>query len=140
MQQIVNALSFPAMTLWLRLYYAATLLFLLLDYFVGINVRVAFLENQPLLRGLYYLVLFACLALMLLRPGWAEVIGAVESLTLVIALIFNMALRVLVVSDEMLETGAGLVTSEEIINFLISGSIAYLSWITRIKSLKVSKI
>ena len=34
----------------LRIYYAATLLFVVLDYFLHINVRLAFLEAWPEMR------------------------------------------------------------------------------------------
>ena len=39
----------------LRIYYAATLLFVTLDYFMNINVRLAFLEAWPEMRALYCL-------------------------------------------------------------------------------------
>jgi len=53
----------------LRIYYAGTLLFIILDYFLNINVRLAFLEAWPEMRALYYLLLFVCLGLMILRPN-----------------------------------------------------------------------
>lgn len=55
----------------LRIYYAATLLFVILDYFLNINVRLAFLEAWPEMRAFYYLLLFVCLGLMFLQPGWS---------------------------------------------------------------------
>ena len=112
----------------LLFYYAATIIFLMLDYGFSVNVRVAALEAFPDLRTGYYLVIFACFGLMLWRPGWTMAIGAVESLATLVALIMNMALRSMIVTDRMLETGAGFITTAEIVNFLISGSIAYFSW------------
>ena len=109
-------------------YYAATVLFLMLDYGFGVNVRVAALAAFPGLRAAYYLVIFGCLGFMLWRPAWTTAIGVVESLATLIALIMTMALRSMVVSEHMLETGTGFVTVPEIINFLISGSVAYFSW------------
>ena len=116
-------------------YYAATVLFLLLDYVAGINVRVAFLETMPGLRAGYYGVLFVCLALMLWRPAWDNAIGTVESLATLIALIFHMATRSMIVTDAMLETGTGFVTMAEIANFVISGSVAYFAWTQGMRSL-----
>lgn len=110
------------------LYYAATIVFLMLDYGLSVNVRVAALEAYPGLRAGYYLVIFACFGLMLWRPAWATAIGVVESLATLVALILNMALRSMVVTERMLETGMGFVTTAEIVNFVISGSIAYFSW------------
>ena len=53
----------------LRIYYAATLLFVILDYFMNINVRLAFLEAWPEMRALYYLLCFVCFGLMIWRPN-----------------------------------------------------------------------
>jgi len=122
------------------LYYAATILFLLLDFVLGVNVRVAFLEPFPTARMAYYLVCFGLFALMLWRPGWTLVIATIESLVAVVALTFSMALRVMVVTDEMIETGVGFVTTEEIFNYLIVAGIAYFSWVRGTTSLKESKI
>jgi len=123
----------------LILYYLATLIFLLLDYWLGLNVRIAFLESWPVARLAYYLLCFACLALMVWRPAWSAVIAAVESLTAVVALTFSMAVRVMIVTDEMIDTGRGFVSMEEIVNYLIVGSIAYMSLLRHVQSLKVSK-
>ena len=122
------------------LYYAATILFLLLDFVLGVNVRVAFLEPFPTARIAYYLVCFGLFALMLWRPGWTLVISTIESLVAVVALTFSMALRVMVVTDEMIETGIGFVTTEEIFNYVIVAGIAYFSWVQGIKSLKEPKV
>lgn len=121
-------------------YYAATILFLILDFVLGVNVRVAFLEPFPTARIAYYLVCFGLFALMLWRPGWTLVIATIESLVAVVALTFSMALRVMIVTDEMIETGVGFVTTEEIFNYLIVGGIAYFSWVHGIKSLKEPKV
>lgn len=116
-------------------YYAGTALFLALDYGFGINVRVAFLETLPGFRAVYYGICFACLALMIWRPDWTTAIGVIESLATMIALIFNMALRSMIVTDAMLESGTGFVTMPEIFNFLIAGSVAYISWMRGLNAL-----
>ena len=110
-------------------YYAGTALFLSLDYGFGINVRIAFLEAAPGLRLAYYSGLFGCLALVLWRPTWSRLVGTVESLATLVALIVNMALRSMVITDAMLETGTGFMTIQEIVNFVIAGAAAYLSWL-----------
>ena len=116
-------------------YYAATALFVLLDYGLSVNVRVAFLEPFPVARLVYYLVCFACLALMLWRPAWATLIGTIESLVMLVALIFNMAVRVMVPTDAIFVENASYVTFQEIINFVIAGYIAYFSWVSGMKQL-----
>jgi hypothetical protein len=117
-------------------YYAGTALFLGLDYGLGINVRAAFLAGAPGLRLGFYAVLFACFALMLWRPNWATVIGGIESLATLIALIVNMALRSMIVTDAMLETGTGFVTMPEIVNFILVGGAAYVSYMQGVRALK----
>lgn len=110
-------------------YYLATLLFLILDYAFGINVRIAFLDTQPFARLAYYGVCLFCLALMIWRPGWTVFIATFETLVTMIALIFSMAMKTLLVSDSMLENGSPLVTTEEIVNFVLGGTAAYFAWI-----------
>lgn len=117
-------------------YYAATVVFLLLDYFAGVNVRVAFLESLPEARVAYYAICFACLALMIWRPSWTTLIATFESLVTIIALIFSMGMRVMVPTDAIFDENASFITYQEIINFMISGSMAYLSWIKGLKALQ----
>ena len=112
----------------LLLYYAATAVFLILDFAVGFNVRLSFLEPFPEARVAYYGICFFCLGIMIWRPAWTELIGAFESLVTLVALIFGMGMRTLVPTDRMLESAGGLVTPQEIINFVLAGSIAYVAW------------
>jgi hypothetical protein len=112
----------------LLVYYAATILFLVLDAGFGVNVRLAALDAYPGFRAFYYLAIFGCFGAMIWRPAWSTAIGVVESLVTLVALIINMALRSMIVTDAMLDSGAGFVTTAEIINFVISGSIGYFSW------------
>jgi hypothetical protein len=112
----------------LRVYYGATPIFLLLDYRLGLNIRIAGLEGYPVLKGGYYLVVMACFALMLLRPARSVAIGIVESLATLVTLIFGIALRSLLVSEQTLESGTNAPRLAEILNFLISGSVAWYAW------------
>ena len=112
----------------LLLYYAATIVFLVLDYGFNVNLRIAALDAFPALRGGYYLVIFGCLGLMLWRPAWATAIGVVESTVTLAALIINMWLRSAGFAHVAIEAGVTPVTVAEIVNFLLSGSIAYYAW------------
>lgn len=142
MQQIVTwsnpvkTASPPRSHRILVLYYAATIVFLILDVALGFNIRVAFLESLPMARIGYYGVCFACLGLMAWRPAWTVLISAFESLVTLSALIIGMAMRTLLMTDQVLETGTGFVTMAEIVNFLISGSVAYVAWIRGVSQLK----
>lgn len=112
----------------LRAYYAATILFLMLDYGAGLNVRIAGLEGFPQLKAGYYLILFACLGITLWRPGWATAVGVVESLATMVTLIFSVALRSMFLIAPEPGTGAGFAGVAELVNFLIVGSIAWYTW------------
>lgn len=116
-------------------YYAGTILFLVLDYGMGINVRVAFLESLPSARVAYYGICFVCLGLMIWRPAWATLVSTFESLVTLIALIFGMAVRVMVPSDAIFEENAAIITVQEIVNFVIAGSVAYFAWVKGLKEL-----
>ena len=107
----------------LQAYYAATIVFLLLDYGAGLNVRIAGLEGFPQLKAGYYLVIFACFGLTLWRPAWSTAVGVVESLATLVTLIFSVALRSMFISDQVLETGGAFISAPELVNFMISGSI-----------------
>jgi len=112
----------------LQAYYAATIVFLLLDYGFGLNLRIAGLEGFPELKAGYYLVIFGCFGLTLWRPAWSTAVGVVESLATLVTLIFSVALRSMFLGPQMAETGAGIVGVAEIANFLIAGSIAWFAW------------
>ena len=112
----------------LRIYYAATLVFVLLDYFLNINVRLAFLEAWPGMRALYYFLCFVCLGLMFWRPGWSLWIGTIESMLALSLLIITMGVRVMTMSEQMLRTGTGLVTISELMNFMIVGGAAWFAY------------
>lgn len=120
-------------------YYAATFVFLLLDYLGGVNVRVAFLDTLPTARMAYYGICFVCFGLMIWRPAWTTLIGTFESLLTMIALILGMAIRVMVPNDAIFEENATIVTGEQIINFIIAGSMAYFSWVKGLKELTSRK-
>lgn len=117
-------------------YYAATVVFLLLDYVAGINVRVAFLESLPGARMAYYAICFACLALMMWRPAWTTLIATFESLVTLIALILSMGIRVMVPTDAIFGENASFVTYQDIINFVIAGSVAYVAWVRGVRALQ----
>jgi hypothetical protein len=132
----MSAQGIPPISNLLRLYYAATAVFLLLDYALGINVRMAPLEAYPDWRALYYLFCFGCLGLMLWRPAWTDWIATLESLLTLSMLIISMGVRVMTVSDTLLSNGEGFITSEEIINFMISGGAAWIAYTRGIRAIQ----
>lgn len=115
-------------------YYGATALFLALDLGLGWNLRIAFLNDHDGWRLVYYGILFACLAAIVLRPGWTLLVSAVESLATMTALILGFGTRALG-AHAVLDGGMSPVTPEEVLNFVISGSAAYLSWTRSLRAL-----
>ena len=120
----------------LRLYYAGTAVFLLLDYLLGINVRLASLDTLPGWRAAYYMLCFGCLGLMVWRPEWTLWVATTESLITLSMLIISMGTRVLTYTDTMLGGGTGIVTREDIINFMIAGGVAWLGWMRGTMAIK----
>ena len=120
----------------LRIYYAATLAFVLLDYLLNVNIRLAFLEAWPAARALYYLLCFACLALIIWRPQWSLWIGTIESLLALSLLIVTMGVRVMTISEQMLRTGTGLVSMSEITNFIVVGGAAWVAYMRGVQQVK----
>ena len=116
-------------------YYAATLAFVALDVGFHINVRLSFLDAAPGWRAAYYALCFGCAGLMLRRPDLSVLIGGVEGIVTLAALIINLWARTLMIAPA--PGGAfGPVTLEEIVNFLISGAFAYLSWSRGLRALR----
>ena len=113
---------------WLIGYYWATILFVLLDFIVSLNIRAAFLEPWPMARAAYYAFCFVCLVLILRRPGWATAVVTVESLISLVALILGMSVRIMVPNDAIFEESVNVVTIQEIVNFVIVGTVAYIAW------------
>lgn len=59
-------------------YYLATPLFIVLDAFFGISLRIPFLDNAPVLKYIYYIMIF-CFGLLIRRwPDSAKLISFVE--------------------------------------------------------------
>lgn len=112
----------------LRIYYAATAVFIILDYIFDINVRLAFLEQAPAWRVVYYTVILCCLGLMVWQPKWTTLIATIESLMTLVFLILHMGIRATTVSDAVLSHGGTIVTMNEVLNFLISGTAAYIAY------------
>jgi hypothetical protein len=112
----------------LTLYFAATVIFLLLDSLLGINLRVAFLDACAGWRATYYLLCFACLVLIVGRPMLAARVATTESLIARAALIISVGVGVLSIPDALLDGGGVVLSAEEIVNFAIAGGAAWLGW------------
>lgn len=117
-------------------YYAITVVFMVLDYAGGINLRLSFLDAYPGWRLAYYLLCYLCFGLIWWRPAWGAGIGVAESLLTLSLIILSTAIRVLIVSDEMIESGRGLVTCRELVNVGMAFLIVYAAYIRNLQSLR----
>ena len=106
-------------------YYGRTFVFLVLDYAVGLNLRLTFLDGMPVGRALYYLVCLLCFVLIWRFPDWSVVVAVVESTVNLSALIIETGTRVLGITEVALEGGDPM-TVREIVNFLLAGGAAYV--------------
>ncbi len=124
----MNAQAVTTSGTLLRLYYMATAVFLVLDYLFGINIRLAALDAFPVWRAIYYVFCFVCLSLIWWRPLLSRWVGTIESLFTLVLLIVTMGVRVMTYSETILQTGEGFISSEEIINFVLAGGIAWIAY------------
>lgn len=120
----------------MQAYYAATVVFLLLDYLGGLNVRVAFLADAAGPRAGYYGFCLFCLVLMTWRPAWTAIVSAFESLVTLVSLIVATGTRAILVSDGMLQGTEPGISTAEIVNFLLAGGIAYVAWTRGLRALQ----
>ena len=65
-------------------------------------------------------------------------IGTVESLVTLVALILGVGIRVMVPNDAIFHENAAILSYQEIINFVLSGFVAYFAWTQGLKRLKGS--
>ena len=110
-----------------RIYYAATLLFLLLDLVLSLNIRLAFLEPWPYWRGVYYVACIGCFLLIAWRPAWSMLVMTAESLVTLIALILSMGVRAMSAAA-ILDDGGRFFSTEELVNFVLAGAAAWYGW------------
>lgn len=112
----------------IAVYYALTLLFVVLDFAFDFNVRLSFLEPWPQWRLPYYLFAAALFVVVWRFPAWSNIVAAGESIINLAALIISMASKVLLVDAVEFNDGRGAITLAELLNFALSGSIGYLAW------------
>ena len=75
-----------------RFYFYITPLFILLDYILGINVRVSALEAMPTYKNLYYGFCILCGACMYIIPRYSAVVALFESSINIMMLVLGVFL------------------------------------------------
>jgi hypothetical protein len=69
----------PPPALFVRAVYWSTPLFVALDFFYGVNLRIPFLDAMPGAKAIYYAAALACALAITARPRWTAAVGFAES-------------------------------------------------------------
>ena len=119
-------------------YLLATPLFAVLDYVAHENIRVAFLDGHPALRGVYYAIVLACGGVVLARPRLAPVVGVTESAANIAFLIIGVFVAYLGMLDDA--GGPGDITNpftqRAIVNLVISAAWGYASYANAVRRME----
>jgi hypothetical protein len=113
-----------------KLYYAITPLFILLDYFWGINIRVAILDSEPMYKGLYYGFCIFCGIMVYIVPWCSAIVALVESaiiLGMTILGVFMQYAQAILQVDDVLNADIqtiSIVGPPHVINLVLAGGIA----------------
>ncbi len=129
-----------------RWYFYITPLFILLDYFLGLNIRIAALDSAPMYKNFYYGFCVLCGISMFLLPRYSAVVTLFESIInfmmLVLAFFSRYMQTVTSLMDDVLSTDFKAVekslTAESITNFAIVGFFLILTFRTSIDTIAAS--
>jgi hypothetical protein len=113
-----------------HIYYLGTPLFLILDLFWKLNIRVAALEGHPGFRLGYYAVCCGCAFVTWRRPEWGRLVGFLESSANLLLLAVSFFLSYFGFLNA-LSDGAVVVprlTTLGLPNFLLAGTVWIISY------------
>jgi hypothetical protein len=118
-----------------RWYFYITPLFILLDYFWGVNVRVSALDSVPLYKNLYYGFCILCGICMYIVPRYSAVVALFESsinFMMVVLGIFVPYVQTILYMDDILNADfkamEASLNAQSIVNLLIVGSCVILTF------------
>lgn len=126
-----------------RFYYYATPLFILLDYFGGINVRVAILDSMPLYKNLYYGFCIVCGVGMFALPRLTPVVVLFESsinFIMIILTIYLPYIRFITQTDDILNADFPTVVGFStpcIVNIVLAGTMAVIGFRGSVQELQI---
>jgi hypothetical protein len=124
-----------------RLYYLVTPALILLDYFGGINVRVAVLDGMPVYKNLYYGFCVLCGVAVYFLPEYSAVVALFESpvnLLITILGIFLPYFERLKQFDDILSTNWSPVpdfNTQYVTNLLLAAGISVFAFLHANKAL-----
>jgi len=87
-----EAMDFDFKNSFARWYFYITPAFILLDYCLGLNIRVAALDSMPLYKNLYYGFCVLCGISMFIIPRYSAIVALFESIINSIMLVLSIYL------------------------------------------------
>jgi len=121
---------------WPQYYYFATVIFLVIDWVAGANVRAVGFAAYPDLRTVYYTVCFLCGMVIRLLPSWSVPVTLAESTINVTALLIS-TLSPLYTFDVESPSPSLISIPQLVINFMISGTAALIAWYQSLYALPI---
>ena len=128
-----------------RWYFYITPLFILLDYFGGVNVRVSALDSVPLYKNLYYGFCILCGICMYIIPRYSAVVALFESsinfMMIVLGIFLPYVQNILYVDDILNADFKAMeesINAQSIVNFVIVGSFVVLTFHKSIQTIQES--
>jgi len=126
-----------------RWYFYITPLFILLDHFGGVNVRVSALDSMPLHKNLYYGFCILCGICMYIIPRYLAVVALFESsinfLMIVLGIFLPYVQYILYVDDILnadFKAMEASINAQSIVNLFIVGSCVILTFRKSIETIK----
>lgn len=113
-------------------WYLATPVFAVLDLVFGVNVRLAFLDQQPALRMTWYALAVGCAAAVARWPARAGVIGLAESAASIALLVVGAGTAYLRALDAALAEPAVIAppfSPADVANLILSAGVLIVSYI-----------
>ena len=128
-----------------KFYYYITPLFILLDYFGGLSVRVAVLDSMPMYKNLYYGFCIFCGISMHFRPQFSAVVALFESTIIVLMTVLSVFLpyiQLIKDADNVLNENwdiAGAFSIPRIVNLMLAGTMAAFAFHGSLRTLGISE-
>ena len=116
-----------------KFYYYITPLFILLDYFGGISVRVAILDSTPMYKNLYYGFCIFCGISIYVRPELSAIVALFESMIIVLMTVLSVFLPYVrcIMEADVLNTNfdfANAFSVPRIVNVVLSGTVGIIAF------------
>lgn len=112
---------------WPQYYYFASIIFLLIDWQAGANVRAVGFAANPTLRMIYYLACLLSGVVIRLFPAWSAPVTLAESTINLTALMISVMTPLYTFNFDD-PSGPPIALPQLAINFMISGTAAMLAW------------